>query len=288
MNRLARYILPAFFTLIVLNAFVWHTLVTGLPAETSSLHFLDVGQGDATLIRLPGDVSVLTDAGPDRSAVAAISAVLPAARHYIDVGIITHPQRDHYGGFADLLRHYRFGAIISNGRNAESGSEAWNSLLKKIGEADIPFVVLGGGARIRYRDSAVEFLAPDGAFLKSKELNDTGLVSLVRTSGFSALLTADTGTRVEEFLVRAGTPLHADILKVGHHGSKYSSGKSFLQAVHPLAALIGVGRNSYGHPTKETLARLDATAIPATLRTDERGTISIVPEGGKLKIYTER
>jgi beta-lactamase superfamily II metal-dependent hydrolase len=94
---------------------------------------------------------------------------------------------------------------------------------------------------------------------------------------------------VEKLLLAARAPLEADILKVGHHGSKYSSGNPFLSAVRPLLAVVEVGeRNTYRHPTVETLARLASSTARAVLRTDIQGTVSIVPENGKLRIFTEK
>lgn len=275
--------------LVAVDAFVWTGVVQGTPRATASLHFLDVGQGDSELLLLPGDVAILTDAGPDKTVVRSIARVLPAGRHYIDIGIISHPQLDHYGGFRELLTHYRFGAIVTNGREATGARGEWGALLEALRTEHVPIIALQGGDRIRYGDAAIRFLAPDEKLLRSKELNDTGLVEYITTPSFSALLTADIGTDVEKLLLKKDIPLAADILKVGHHGSKYSSGSVFLARVRPLLAAIGVGaRNTYRHPTKETLSRLASSTARAVLRTDQHGTISIIPRGTKLEIYTEK
>ncbi|MBI2888870.1 MAG: hypothetical protein HYY10_03020 [Candidatus Liptonbacteria bacterium] len=275
--------------LVAVDVFVWTGVLQGTPQITSSLHFLDVGQGDSELLLLPGNVAMLTDSGPDKTVVRSIARVLPAGRHYIDIGIISHPQLDHYGGFRELLTHYRFGAIVTNGREAASAKGEWNALMEALRAEHIPIVALRGGDRIRYDEAVIQFLAPDEKLLRSNELNDTGLVEYIATPAFSALLTADIGTDVEKMLLKKDIPLMADILKVGHHGSKYSTGSAFLARARPLLAAIGVGaRNSYRHPTVETLARLASSTVRAVLRTDQHGTISIIPQEGKLRVFTER
>jgi len=275
--------------LAAMGAFVWSEVWNGVPQSMASLHFLDVGQGDSELLLLPGNVAMLTDAGPDKTVVRSIARVLPAARHYIDIGIVSHPQLDHYGGFRELLAHYRFGAIITNGREATSAQGEWRALLDGLRAEHIPILTLRGGDRIRYGESVIRFLGPNSMLVKSKELNDTGFVERIETPQFSALLTADIGTNVEQLLINENAPLAADILKVGHHGSKYSSGNAFLARVRPLLAAVEVGaRNTYHHPTKEVLARLASSTARAILRTDEQGTISIIPNGTKLRVLVEK
>jgi len=106
----------------------------------------------------------------------------------------------------------------------------------------------------------------------------------------TALLTADTGTNIEEYLLAHYAPavLVADILKVGHHGSKYSSGLDFLRAVHPVLAAIEVGaHNTYGHPSPQALTRLAAARIPI-FRTDQRGSFTVRRAGGTLRVFAEK
>ncbi|OGZ01533.1 MAG: hypothetical protein A3A43_01960 [Candidatus Liptonbacteria bacterium RIFCSPLOWO2_01_FULL_56_20] len=271
-----------------LDIFVWHEVVFAGPDERGALYFLDVGQGDAELLVLPGGVKVLTDAGPDAAISRSLEGVLASTDRYIDLAVISHPQEDHYGGFNDLFRRYRFGAFVVNGRNADPATGgAWDALLEKLTREHIPVITLRGGDRIRYRDSRIDIVSPDDSFVWSGELNDTGLVEHVHTPAWSALLAADIGFNVEDYLVRH-VDLRADILKVPHHGSKYSSSEELLRAVRPRLAVIEVGeRNRYGHPTEETLARLAASRV-RVLRTDRSGTIRVVGEGGKLQVFVDK
>ncbi len=288
MKKILSKFIPISFSLVAANIFVWYSVYAGIPPSMPSMHFLDVGQGDAELIRTPGGVSFLIDAGPVQKITTALPRIL-SFRRYLDIGIVTHPQADHYGGFASLLDNsYRLGMLVVNGEEADSGKENWDALLRKAEKLGIPIVTLHAGDNIRYGETTLNFLSPIAGAPQSKDSNDDALVAKVTTPYFSALFTSDIGSKIEERLIKTKMPLRANILKIAHHGSKFSSIASFLKTVAPQAAIIEVGaKNVYRHPAPETLARLAIAAIP-TLRTDEHGTIDVVPENGKLKVYAER
>lgn len=273
--------------LLGLTAFVWFEVFASQPDNIPRLYFLDVGQGDAELAVFPGNIKVLTDAGPDKNVLSSINGAIGNDR-YIDIGVISHPQLDHFNGFNYLLDNYRFGAFIFNGRTDSPAAGEWQTLLDKIKSRHIPLLTLGAGDKVEYASSEIDFLSPDKNFIQSAELNDTALVELIKTAWFKALLTSDAGSNIEDYLVKSGVELSADILKIGHHGSKYSSSEEFLQAVQPKVAAIEVGvNNTYGHPTAETLARL--TSIVAKIfRTDQNGTVEVLADNQKLKVYTEK
>lgn len=282
MQRKTANVLP-WGILAALAAVVWNSILFERPSEEPTFYFLDVGQGDATLAVLPGDVAILTDAGPNRSILGALEKA--RARRYIDLAIISHPQLDHFNGFNYVLDTYRVGVVLINGRD-NNGVGEWEALLQKIKTRRIPLIVLKAGDSIRHARDTVDILSPDKQYLQSGELNDTGLVEYIRAESASVLLTADIGKGVETRLTRTRT-VTADILKVPHHGSKYSSSEEFLAAIHPRIAVIEVGaRNTYGHPSAEAVARL-ASSTPLIFRTDRDGTIKIESREGKLKIFTE-
>ncbi len=279
-----------FVILAVLAAgcFVWYDILFAEPTRRPEIYFLDVGQGDAELVVLPGNVKIMTDAGPDQKVVKSIEKVLPQGDKYIDIAVISHPQLDHFNGYHYLLDSYTFGAFIFNGRSDTETVKEWPALMEKIKSKHIPLITLEAGDTIRHQDTEINFLSPDKNFAQSAELNDTGFVEFVKTPDFRTLLTADIGFSVENYLMRYGTEIQADILKVGHHGSKYSSGERFLEAVAPKVAVIEVGeKNRYGHPTKEVVGRLDGSGAK-TFRTDQNGTIKVFAENRKLKIVVEK
>lgn len=271
------------------DIFVWWNIAGAGPASYPSarLYFLDVGQGDAELLVLPGDVKVMTDAGPDAKVLQSLAGVLNPSDTYIDLAVISHPERDHFGGYAALLEHYRIGAFLYNGRDAAPGDAAWAALMGTIAAKGIPLITVGQGDVVHYGSGAtIAIVSPDPDFAQSAAINDTGIVELITTPGLRALLTADTGSNVEDALVAAHLDLRADILKVPHHGSKYASDAAFLRAVDPKVAVIEVGaKNSYGQPATSTLGRIASTTRVAVFRTDRDGTIAVsAGENGTIVI----
>jgi competence protein ComEC len=288
MNPTVRLWTVVFFAMLLLgNGLVWHRILSA--RGNPGFYFLDVGQGDSTLIVFPSGAKVLTDAGPDAAVARQLENALPPGDRYIDVGIISHPQLDHFGGFRELIRRYTFGAIIINGRDADATdpTSEWFALRKQIAERRVPHIVAGAGDRITIAGDRIAILHPDKYFLGSAELNDTGIVELVEFGGLRALLAADIGFAAEDYLLRKFR-LDADILKVGHHGSKYSTGEPFLKAVTPRAAVVSLGaRNRFGHPTKETLDRLDRAGAKV-FRTDTEGTVFLSVSGRTLRAESMR
>jgi competence protein ComEC len=262
-----------------------HSLSRAAPSEPL-YHALNVGQGDATLIELADGTRVLTDAGPDGSVVAQVGAVLANDR-YIDLGVITHLQKDHMYGFVPLLRQYRFGAIVWNGRTDAGSPNDWKTLVALAAKEHIPLIRVAAGDRVRTRGGTISILSPPPEYVESAELNDTCVVELVRTNRWSALLTGDIDSVLEGRLIeRYGTALHADILKVPHHGSKYSSTEAFIQTVRPQVATISVGaKNHYGHPNQDVIARYEADHV-RVFRTDKAGTVTLRASPGGIERVT--
>jgi competence protein ComEC len=308
-------IVIAILIVLALDVFVWYQIFSprffaggiggggGAPAGVARDYFLDVGQGDSELIIFPGDVKVMTDAGPDDAVLASLARAMPQDDTYLDVAIISHPQSDHFNGFNFILDHYRVGAFIYNGRDDDPPNAAWAGLKAKIRTKRIPLITLGAGDKILIgagtndqiasTTDEIDFLSPNLDFAQSAELNDTGFVELIKTPDLRTLLSADTGFNVEDWLLAESRAtsgdLRADVLKVGHHGSQYSSGADFLRAVAPRVAVIEVGaKNTYGHPGKDTLARLASSTRAAVFRTDRNGTVEVWAQGGNIKIEKEK
>jgi competence protein ComEC len=272
--------------LVALTGYSVREVFDGRPARQPVYHQLDVGQGDAEVIELPGGALIMTDAGPDSSVLNSFERALPGAKH-IDLAIVSHPQLDHFNGYNFLIDHYRIGAFVINGRDDGPNVREWPELLAKIHTKKIPLLTLKAGDRITYGKNSVAMLSPDSQFIQSGELNDTGFVEYVSTTEWTALLTADTGTNIEDVVFATSAPA-IDILKVGHHGSKYSTGNHFLAAIHPRVAVVSSGlKNRYGHPAPSTIARLAAFHIPV-FRTDQKGSITVWREGSALKVKMEK
>jgi competence protein ComEC len=237
---------------------------------------LNIGQGDALFIEGPTGIQVLVDAGPNTGAVLReLPRVMRFGDRTIDAVIETHPDADHMGGFVDVLKRYKVGVYITPGIVSKTNTliEALNKSVDA--ERALIFVArrgmvidLGGGAHL-------DVLYPDADVSGyGEKTNDGSIVARLVYGETEVLLTGDAGFETEDHLLAiASSTLAADILKVGHHGSRSSTGEAFIQAVHPQMALVSVGaKNSYGHPTQETLDRLRFAGVPV-MRTDQHGSI---------------
>ena len=244
-----------------------------------------MGKGDSQLVNLTGGVQILIDGGqPNSEVLSELAKVLPANDSYIDLIVMTHPQLDHFGGLIDVLKKYEVGVFLSTGRKGEI--DAYSELIKVLKARDVPYIIGEAGDVIRHEDASFSVLSPKPQNLLSKELNDTSLVMLLESRGLKALYTGDIGFSVEKQLVKE-RDLQAQILKVPHHGSRFSSSEEFLNEVKPQIAVIGVGKNSYGHPTSVALDRLQNSGSQV-FTTEKNGTIKLVLQGEKVLILAEK
>src|SRR3989344_144084 len=269
--------------LVAADIFIWGQILFKNNNGDLKLYFLDVGQGDSQLILADG-IKIMIDGGPvNGRALENLAKLLLSSDRYIDLLVFTHPQLDHYGGFIDVFKNYNVGAFIASGRKGES--DAYLSLVEIIKDKKIPYIALIEGRVIRYKDLSLEVLSPSLKNLSSSELNDTSLVILLKDGDLKVLYTGDIGANVEKELADQ-YDLSAQVLKVGHHGSRFSSSKEFLQELKPKIAIIEVGeKNTYGHPTSAVLGRL-ADVGAQVFRTDVNGLMGLILEAGKLKAYT--
>lgn len=265
--------------LVLLNITVFAQIAGALTSDSPEIYFFDVGQGDSQLIKLPEGVQILIDGGPpNRRVLNELASALATNDRYIDLIILTHPQLDHFGGLMDVFKSYQIGALIWNGRDGTANVFA--EFKEIVKESGVDILVLGKGDKIKYKNALINILSPDKNLIRAKDLNDTSIVAQLSFEGTKVLFTGDIGEDVEKVINISG----AHLLKVPHHGSKYSSSQRFLNFVKPRVAVIQVGGNSYGHPTKEVLSRLEKVGAQV-FRNDSHGTIRAVLDEGKIKIY---
>ncbi len=279
----------AIFILAIANFGVWRPILfSGAGIGAPEAWFLNVGQGESQLLKLPRQgsgkpVKILIDAGPNRRAVEELDKALGAyADKYIDIAILTHAALDHYGGFDEILRRYDVGAFIYNGRASEA--TGFQNLKKTLREERIPIVALGAGSEIIYAQNTLSALSPDSRMISHRDVNESSLVLLYDSGNTGTeharhnarvLFTSDIGFPAENHILASGKSIAADILKVGHHGSRFSSSATFVSAVRPEISVISVGRNRYGHPTRQALDILER-AGSRIYRTDLDGTVRLV------------
>lgn len=241
-----------------------------------ALHFLNVGQGDAALIRTPAGRWILVDAGPaDQGNDAGREVILPfLLRHGVRrlaAVVLSHAHQDHVGGAPAVLREIPADLILEP---AEPVSEPhYLEMLELADERGMRWRAGRAGDSLIVDGVVLRILHPDTAWTHWREdLNDDSLVLLVRSGSFEALLAGDLGVKAESLLT--GRVGKVDLLKVGHHGSAGSSGSDWLAELRPKAAVISVGRNRYGHPAPSALGRLAAGGAEVW-RTDREGTVTV-------------
>ncbi len=282
-SRFKNRIIVLLIVLVVLDFVVFLRIFTlNAKASDLKLYFLDVGQGDSELVVLPGNVKVLIDGGPPNGKVLEnLSKIIPPTERYIDLVIMSHPELDHFGGLIEVLKRYKVGSFLTNGR--ESEIDAFLDLEKVLSENKIRKITIGAEDKIIYKENHFDILSPDLNFIKSKKFNDTAIVAELFSEGSKTLFTGDIGFEVEKDILKE-IDSQIDILKVAHHGSKYSTSDAFLSAVSPKIAVIEVGKNSYGHPTKEVLKKLENIGAKI-YRTDQDGIIEFLIDSKKIKIF---
>lgn len=274
-----KYSLLIFLVLIGFNVFVWQS-VAGGERNGLDIYFLNVGQGDSQFIKLPDGVDILIDGGPNKSVLFELAKVIPKTDKYIDLVILTHPQLDHFGGLYDVINRYKIGAFVFSGRDGEG--EAWNEFREMLGAKGVNIVEVGAGDLIRYKEDSLLILSPNDEFFVKEEINESSLVALLASENSKTLFTGDIGFETENYLVEK-YDLDVDVLKVPHHGSRFSSGIKFLEEVTPRVSVIGVGDNNYGHPTEAALTRLK-TIGSSIYRTDKNGTVRVEIKDGILTV----
>ena len=265
-----------FYALVVLlaaNVSVYGALARRFQVEPARAHFLSVGQGDAELINSSG-INFLIDAGPSSKTVQALDAVLGQERRTLDVVVLTHPNSDHVAGLIELATRYDIRMVITNGIATQDSVDAQIADLVKA--RHIPVVFARQGMDIVFGQARFFVLWPGTdlrihASVPERNLNDTAIAGVLLVQGARALFTGDISSKVEARL--ASMLAAVDLLKVAHHGSKTSTSAGFLSAVQPTYAVIESGKNSYGLPAQDVLARLRDVGAKI-FRTDADGTVT--------------
>jgi len=275
----------------LLALLVWRQL----PDKKLRLVVCDVGQGEAILVSWQS-YQLLVDGGPDNSVLSCLGKNMAFWDRRIEVVVLTHPEADHMTGLIEVVRRYEVGQFVA-AKMVNDIPEYWQ-LKKAVVEKGVEVKELIKGDELRLGSVKLKVLWPwkrgsellawekadeKAAVLGSKsyqgDVNEMSVVLEGSFGEFDWLLTGDIGEKEELELVREGLVRDIELLKVGHHGSKYSSSEVWLRQVSPEVAVISVGKkNRFGHPTEVVLDRLEKLGV-RVLRTDEMGMIKVVSDG---------
>ncbi|MFH0923172.1 MAG: MBL fold metallo-hydrolase, partial [Candidatus Falkowbacteria bacterium] len=202
------------------------------PSGDLEVDFLDVGQGDAALVKTPYGQNILIDGGPDNAVLSELAKNLPWWDRRIDLMILTHPHDDHVAGLIDVIKRYNVEKILYTGVvHSAPNYLAWLELIK---ENKVPLVIIDRPQTVKLGEDCELRIIYPGQSLLGREVNNLNNSSLVikliyGRTGF--LLTGDIETEVEQELAKSGADLSADVLKVSHHGSDASNSQEFLEKV---------------------------------------------------------
>lgn len=259
---------------------VWYGLVAGAPRAAVMVEFLDIGQGDATLIRAGGR-KILVDGGGDWRLLDRELRGRGVRR--LDLIILSHSHADHLGALDELIDDMPVGFVLESG--FPSRTTTYSRFRAAAKARSVQIKRARGGETYVVGPLQIDVLWPRRAFIRDSgsDINNNSLVVKVRYEDFAVLLPGDVERPALEMLADTGVDLTADVLKVSHQGADNGTTVAFLRRVRPEYAIISVGQgNPYGHPHRATLARLRRN-VPIVARTDVDGDISFAGDGRRME-----
>ena len=252
-----------------------NTAVSSEGNSDVSVHFLDIGQGDSIFVELPNGECMLIDAGIANKGEFIESYISESGYNKIDYLVATHPHADHIGSMAYIVSNMDIGKVYMP--NVSTTTKTYEKLLEAIQQKGLKIKSAKAGMNIvEELDLSVDILAP--VKIDEDELNNCSIIIKI-TYGYDSYLFI--GDAEKEELDTVSSDMSADVLKVGHHGSRTSTTEKFLEQVNPKYAVISCGAdNDYGHPHKETIDLLEMLDVKY-YRTDIEGTITITSDGSR-------
>lgn len=253
--------------------------------DNLTAHFLDVGQGDSILLQFAGK-NILVDGGEQDMGPRVSSYLKAHGVSSLDLVVATHPHSDHIGGLINILKNFKVRQVLDSGEPYTS--QTYETFLNLIDQKSILYKAAERGQIINLDPGIrIEVLSPPKKHFK-EDINQNSVVLKITYKKISVLSMGDAGKMAEKSLLSSRYDLHADILKVGHHGSSDSSSSAFLREVNPKISVIEVGKdNDYGHPHTETIRALGKIGSKI-YRTDQDGSIDITTDGTSFSISTQK
>lgn len=244
------------------------------------IHFIDVGQGDCTVIDDNGHCMII-DGGESENGDKIVNYIKGLGISKIDYVIATHPHADHIGGLCKVIGNFDVNNIIMP--DAVSSSKVFENFLSAVEKSNAKVIKAENGNK--YKLGLSEFnvvgpIKPDG------NMNNNSVVIKLRYGNNSVLLAGDAEYEEENDIVNSGVDISADVLKVGHHGSKTSTSDEFVSKVKPKYVVISVGKdNNYGHPSEDIIEKIGKMGV-SIYRTDTMGNIVMTFDGDNVSIIT--
>ncbi len=262
------------------------------------INFLDVGQGDGSLIKTPYGQNIIIDGGDGEKILRELGRTLPFYDRTIDLMILTHPHEDHVGGLVKVLGRYRVQKVLYTG--VVHSTPTYLAWLEAIRWKNIPLVIIDRPQEIILGPNlTIKMLWPQTSLLNQEidNLNNSSIVFQLIYQEQKFLFMGDAEKEVEDDLTPNPSPiagegnhisLQSDVMKIGHHGSDDATAEKFLQIIKPKIAVISVGKdNTFGHPSLRAIKRLEKLGAKV-YRTDINGWIKVVSDGVDLSIKTAK
>lgn len=244
--------------------------------DNLSIYYIDVGQADATLIRNKGK-NMLIDAGNNEDGEKLVNYFKSLGIEKFDYVVATHAHEDHIGGMDEVINNFQIDTFYMP--DVITTTRTFEDVLDALENNNVSFNTPVIDKKFQFADTEVNTLYVGS---DSSDLNDTSIVLKLEYGSNSFIFTGDATSKVEKQIL--DKDLSSDVLKVGHHGSSYSSSAAFLKKVNPKYAIISVGNNNiYNHPNSVTLQKLDRLGSDI-YRTDKDGTILLKSDGKNINV----
>lgn len=267
--------------LLLLTAMTFWLAIWTLPDGKVHLYACNVGQGDAILIAW-GKTQILIDGGPDKRVIDCLSRYIPFWDRTIETVILTHGEKDHFGGLIEVARRYRIDHFIES--DAPVSNQEYKLLKNQVGRGIKRATQLSHDLTIGNNMIYLDIITPNGGIRNERNpsLNRLSLIVLATYRNFQALLTGDFEFEGNDELIEAiAVKIQkggVDYIKIPHHGSKNGLTQALLKKTDPKLAVISVGKNNWGHPHKETLDLINQFNLKV-LQTDQAGDIQVITDG---------
>lgn len=253
------------------------------PAGALVVSFIDVGQGDSTLIQSGGE-NYLVDGGDPEAGPEVVDFLRSRGVEKLDGMVATHPDADHIGGLPDVFDAFEVSTVYLSGE-ADKGTTTFNTFLRAIRDEGAQVIEVRAGLKLDWGGTDVAVVAPpsdsEGGLFSDSNENSVSL--LLTFEEARVLLTGDAENQAEEYMSTGRYTGPVTVLKVGHHGSNTSTAPLFLSRFSPEVAVISAGDNSYGHPTPQTIRRLE-TVGAEVFRTDLQGDVISTIKDGRVEV----